>query len=546
MEKKFEILGKVSITAEGNWDKNKEYKKLSMVYDDLNRKSYISKKDVPIGTSLENINYWQLVSESSKMDNNYSDLVNKPSINGRVLEGNKTLEDLNIPTEKFILENDNKLQSQIDALVNRSDVVDVVANKNTLNKYDKSSITENDVVKILRDESRNNEITYYRLVNNNWVFIGSVGEYYTKAEADEKFQEKLNSGVTIKTINGESILGLGNIEIKSGGSETNDYKKLINKPSINNIILDGNKTIEELGLQPSGNYDTIENVDSKLNNKVDKVIGKQLSDENFTTSYKNKIDNLQENLISSEDTTIKENKVFISDRDNTKGMAYKILRLNSNGNNILSPDVLSNPNTIYEIRYDFDLNGQTVNVGENCVLNFVGGSLNNGYINFNKTIINANYPCIKCNIKGELVNNIIYTSIFNILSGINKGIKIYSREQEVDKLVWDEKAFGNIEQKEIKYKNVKLANGFEYFNTDTKKKEIYYNGIWYTEGYELNIKTSGNKEDRPVNVKDGFAFLDTSLIPPQMIYKYSSSQSGWIKADGTDADTITKNYLLLE
>ena len=48
--------------------------------------------------------------------------------------------------------------------------------------------------------------------------------------------------------------------------------------------------------------------------------------------------------------------------------------------NILIADMISNPNTIYEIRYDFDLNGGTINVPENCTLKFEGGSLMNGYI----------------------------------------------------------------------------------------------------------------------------------------------------------------------
>ena len=42
-------------------------------------------------------------------------------------------------------------------------------------------------------------------------------DVYTKTDADATFQEKLESGVNIKTINNESILGEGNIEIQGGG-----------------------------------------------------------------------------------------------------------------------------------------------------------------------------------------------------------------------------------------------------------------------------------------------------------------------------------------
>lgn len=34
------------------------------------------------------------------------------------------------------------------------------------------------------------------------------------------------------------------------------YLQLLNKPSINHVILENNKSLQELGIQPAGNYDT--------------------------------------------------------------------------------------------------------------------------------------------------------------------------------------------------------------------------------------------------------------------------------------------------
>lgn len=67
------------------------------------------------------------------------------------------------------------------------------------------------------------------------------------------YQEKLVSGTNIKNINGESILGEGNLEI-SGGGGTTDYTQLTNKPQINSVELSGNKSLSDLGIQPAGNY----------------------------------------------------------------------------------------------------------------------------------------------------------------------------------------------------------------------------------------------------------------------------------------------------
>ena len=97
------------------------------------------------------------------------------------------------------------------------------------------------------------------------LVIGDI-DAYTKAEADEKFatkeqmsgkQDTLVSGTNIKTINGDSILGNGNIVIQSGNwddiqgkpqfarvATSGDYNDLINKPTIPDVS--GLATKEEI------------------------------------------------------------------------------------------------------------------------------------------------------------------------------------------------------------------------------------------------------------------------------------------------------------
>lgn len=70
------------------------------------------------------------------------------------------------------------------------------------------------------------------------------------------------------------------------------------------------------------------------------------------------------------------------------GKGYKILRKNMvDGNNILTQDMINEPNTIYEIRYDFDLNNQTINIPDGCILKFKGGSFLNAK-NINGKVLN--------------------------------------------------------------------------------------------------------------------------------------------------------------
>ena len=55
----------------------------------------------------------------------------------------------------------------------------------------------------------------------------------------------------------------------------------------------------------------------------------------------------------------------------------------------LTQDMVSKPNTIYIIRYNYDLNEAEITIPENCVLQFEGGSLSNGKIIGNNTAIKA-------------------------------------------------------------------------------------------------------------------------------------------------------------
>lgn len=44
----------------------------------------------------------------------------------------------------------------------------------------------------------------------------------------------------------------------ASGTGTNDYEKLTNKPSINEVVLSGDKTFEDLGLTPLTNIEIMQ------------------------------------------------------------------------------------------------------------------------------------------------------------------------------------------------------------------------------------------------------------------------------------------------
>lgn len=97
---------------------------------------------------------------------------------------------------------DNAIQQQIDALISKTDVVDIVQNYAALQAYDTSKLGSRDVIEVLNDENHDNALSYYRWNDPNvsaWNWIGSIAPYYTKSEASGLFVPKT------RTINGQSL-----------------------------------------------------------------------------------------------------------------------------------------------------------------------------------------------------------------------------------------------------------------------------------------------------------------------------------------------------
>lgn len=116
---------------------------------------------------------------------------------------------------------DTNLQSQIDAITASSDVTDVVGTYAQLQSYNISSLAPNSIIKVLKDESRDDGTTYYRWVIENevgsWSLIGEEGPYYTKSEANTTFVPQT------RTINGKALsanvtLNAGDVGADSSGS----------------------------------------------------------------------------------------------------------------------------------------------------------------------------------------------------------------------------------------------------------------------------------------------------------------------------------------
>lgn len=124
-------------------------------------------------------------------------------------------------------EADNNLQGQIDTIKASSDVVDIVGTHAELEEYDTSKLNDNDIVKVLEDETHDGDITYYRWSTSAeaFSFVGSLSAYYSKGETDTLLsgkQDTLTAGTNIQ-INDNVISATGtaytagtNVQISAG------------------------------------------------------------------------------------------------------------------------------------------------------------------------------------------------------------------------------------------------------------------------------------------------------------------------------------------
>lgn len=213
---------------------------------------------------------------------NYNDLTNKPSINGILLSGNKTLSNLgiNIPTRVSQLSNDADYltSSSLTGYVKRTDLTNVaftgsynsLTNKPTIPVVPSNvSAFYNDAGYLTTHQDISGKVDYSELnsrLSNIYTktevndlidaIITKGGEvnltnYYKKTEADSRFQPVGNYLTSHQDISGKANAA----DLKAVAFSGN-YSDLIGKPNIPNS--QNTKTINNESIYGTGNIDTKE------------------------------------------------------------------------------------------------------------------------------------------------------------------------------------------------------------------------------------------------------------------------------------------------
>lgn len=274
-------LGKVSITVHGVWE-DIDYDKLSLVYHKEKNASYISRKPVPKGTMISDRNYWTLIIQGSIPDNTLGEIYTRDEIDAVLAttvsiikeDLKSTLENYNTKEEdtKSLSDYDLYIKDHINSLLSNyyskleidAKLVDY-ATKEDLNSYITSEdlnsyATKEDLENAISEEesklsqyakksdlelyatiqllegylkktdsvnfATKEELALYAKIDSlsSYVTIDSLANYYTKDQIDSTYAKisDIPEIPSFKTINGQSIIGSGNIVIETssgGGSE---------------------------------------------------------------------------------------------------------------------------------------------------------------------------------------------------------------------------------------------------------------------------------------------------------------------------------------
>ena len=233
--------------------------------------------------------------------------------------------------------------------------------------------------------------------------------------------------ITTEVVNNEHVLKLADKEYRPENYSGKGYKRL--RKNIQKINLAVTKITVNSAPTKDGEISvTINNIDTHISlvndtHNTPALVAQTISDALVSAHTDYNIE-VNENIITltrkhsgevaSSAFDVADTGVTLVIEDSTKSVKR----------NILTDSILTRSNFIYEIKYDFDLNGETISVPENSILSFVGGSLKNGKIVFNNTVIEGNdtiFDIATLQVSGTIQGK-LYTSQFGYYPNVNKDI----------------------------------------------------------------------------------------------------------------------------
>lgn len=224
-----------------------------------------------------NLNFWNNPFDWGVLD--YADLVNKPSINGKELNGNTSLKDLGIQpagnyadkdTVTDVLNSITNINNNLSTI--NEDIDDINTDIGTIN----DSITSiNHNIGTINDSITGINTDILDINTNLNTHINDVSKFETLFEKFFEYDER-NNAIKAKLDFYTDI----DKNLSAGGFNNNtgeivvipSYSELKDKPYINGQeLVSGDNSLDKLGIQPKGNYTTNEFVESLTSAIINKL-----------------------------------------------------------------------------------------------------------------------------------------------------------------------------------------------------------------------------------------------------------------------------------
>lgn len=182
----------------------------------------------------------------------YTDLTNKPQINGVTLSGNKSTSDLGINAAGVGLGNVPNVSTN-----DQEPTFTEATTRNNIASGEKLSVILGKVQKFFNDlKTVAFSGSYTDLSNKPQINSVELSGNKTVAQLGLMASDGVVANPTGQTTGTLTALEVGGTKyaVSSGGGGTSDYTDLNNKPQINGVELSGNKTASQLGMANSNTF----------------------------------------------------------------------------------------------------------------------------------------------------------------------------------------------------------------------------------------------------------------------------------------------------
>ena len=192
-------LGKVSITVHNIWE-DIDYDKLTLVYHKEKNATYISKRPVPKGTIISDRKYWNLIVQGAIPDTTIGEIYTRDEIDYVLASSIETIKQY--------------VNTNLENYYNKEEIDNLISNIDLSNYYNKGEIDNK-----LREYATKEDLDNIVIEGGNITI--DLTSYVKKVDLERDYAKKseIPTIPTFKTINGQSIIGEGNIVIESSGGE---------------------------------------------------------------------------------------------------------------------------------------------------------------------------------------------------------------------------------------------------------------------------------------------------------------------------------------